>query len=214
MADIDVTGIPSEEAFGVAQLGMTILVEGIRSEEWVSSLTVYDPRPITSPAGVQAFIRTAMAGVTETLALAAQEKARALDLVVTDRAVLEASRAEARAVATALAASSPGPQGPQGPQGPPGGGSPTFTIVEQNLAAVPARSGRFTIAGTGMTIDKPVMISKAVGPYTGKGTRTDEAEMDNLTAQGVVQSSTIIEVFWQAQSPVVGNFKFNYVVSA
>lgn len=83
--------------------------------------------------------------------------------------------------------------------------------VEVNLGG-PRRTGRFTIAGTGMVAGKPVLITQAVGPYTGKGTRADEAEMDHVSATGSVTSETVITAYWQSHSPVRGNFKFNYVV--
>jgi len=93
-----------------------------------------------------------------------------------------------------------------------GAGSVGFTQVEVDLGATARRVGSFTIAGSGMTIGKPVLISKAAGPYTGKGTRADEAELDLIAAIGVVESGTAIRVFWQSLGPVCGNFKFNYLI--
>lgn len=95
----------------------------------------------------------------------------------------------------------------------PAGGAPTLTTVEVNLGSVCRRSGRFTIAGSGMTIGKPVMIQQASGPYTGKGTRSDEAEMDQVTVTGKVISATVIECFWQARHRVRGNLKFDFFVA-
>lgn len=89
-----------------------------------------------------------------------------------------------------------------------------LTTVEKQLGSVPKMAGKFTIAGTGLTIGKPVSVMKAVGPYTGKGTRADEAEMDAITATGVVTSSTEITVYWNAATRVKGNVKFNYFVGA
>jgi hypothetical protein len=95
-----------------------------------------------------------------------------------------------------------------------GGGNPTFQTVEVSLGTSARRSGKFTIAGTGMTVGKPVLITKAVGPYTGKGTRADEAEMDLIVATASVTSSTEITAYWQSLGPVRGNFKFNYMIGA
>lgn len=93
-------------------------------------------------------------------------------------------------------------------------GAVTFTVVEVNISAVAKRSGRFTITGSGLTIGKPLMIQQASGPYTGKGTRTDEAEMDSLEVRGKVISGTVIECFWSAERKARGNYKFNYQISA
>lgn len=74
-----------------------------------------------------------------------------------------------------------------------------------------AKSGRFIISGSGFDPAKRVVINPAPGPYTGKGTRTDEAEMDALTVLGSVLDSTTIECFWHAiPGPVRGHFNFQY----
>lgn len=94
------------------------------------------------------------------------------------------------------------------------GGALTFKVAEVNLGAVARRSGKFTIAGVALTIGKPVVISQAVGPYTGKGTLADEAEMDEVQVTGSVTSATVITCYWASQYRVVGNFKFNYLIGA
>lgn len=97
---------------------------------------------------------------------------------------------------------------------PTGGSALTLLTTEKNLGSVPTFSGSFTIAGAGMTIGKPVLIQQAVGPYTGKGTLADEAE-DQVTASASVTSAVLITAYWRAtESPIVGNVKFNYAVSA
>ena len=90
----------------------------------------------------------------------------------------------------------------------------TMTTVEINLGTKAIQSGRFTIAGAGLTAGKPVLIQKANGPYTGKGNLADEAEMDQLDVSAAVLDATTIEAFWQSVGPVMGNFKFNYTVSS
>lgn len=95
-----------------------------------------------------------------------------------------------------------------------GGGSLTLLSTEINLGSRPTYSGTFTIAGVGMTPGKAVLIQQAAGPYTGKGTLADEAE-DQVTASASVTSATVITAFWRAVwTPLVGNVKFNYAVSA
>jgi hypothetical protein len=96
-----------------------------------------------------------------------------------------------------------------------GGGATTLTTVEKNLGSNPRRSGRFTITGlSGLTIGKPVSISQAVAPYTNKGTRADEAEMDGLIVNAVVTAVDTITAYWNSATRVRGNFKFNYFVGA
>ena len=91
-----------------------------------------------------------------------------------------------------------------------GGGNPVITTTEVNLGVDPRRAGRFLITTSGLTAGKPVPISKAHGPYTGKGSRVDEAEMDMIAASGKTISATQVEVFWHAASPVKGNVKFDW----
>jgi hypothetical protein len=97
----------------------------------------------------------------------------------------------------------------------PAGGAPVLTLVEKSLLASPAarRNGSFQITGlSGLTVDQPVYIQQANGPYTGKGTRQDEAEMDQLTVTAKVLSATAIQCYWESNHRVRGNFKFSYFV--
>lgn len=95
-----------------------------------------------------------------------------------------------------------------------GGGATVFTQYEADLGSVPASNGSFTIAGTGLTVGKPVLIAQAATAYTGKGTYADEIEMDQITASGYVQNSTTIVCHWGSSTRVNGNVKFNYLVGA
>jgi len=111
------------------------------------------------------------------------------------------------------------PEDPQvipGPVGPSGAAIVTLLTAEVSLATAPRarRGGRFDIAGSGMTVGKPVLIGQANGPYTGKGTLEDEAEMDQVTVTGKVFSATVIRCYWESNHQVRGNFKFDYAVSA
>lgn len=90
----------------------------------------------------------------------------------------------------------------------------TLTTVEKDLGSVPHRSGTFTITGAGLVAGKPVLIQQAVGPYTGKGTRADEAEMDRLSLSASVVDATTIRAYWTSQHQVRGNFRVNYLVSS
>ena len=93
--------------------------------------------------------------------------------------------------------------------------SRAFTTVEKNLGAVPKSGGKFTITGfSGLTIGKVVNIFKAVGPYTNKGTRADEAEMDAITVSASVTAADTITAYWNSATRVKGNYKFNYLIGA
>jgi hypothetical protein len=89
----------------------------------------------------------------------------------------------------------------------------TFTTIEKDLGLV-ARSGKFTITSSGMTIGKEVIVKQATAAYTNKGTLADESSMDNVFAHGIVTSATNIDVYWSSQTAVKGNFKFNYIINS
>lgn len=114
----------------------------------------------------------------------------------------------------------PGPKGDKGDTGATGGGGGgglTFTTVEKDLGALPSYGGFFDITGlSSLTPAKPVLVTQAAGPYTGKGDGTDEAEMDLVLATGYVVDAATVRVFWQCppkSGPVSGNIKFNYAIS-
>lgn len=84
--------------------------------------------------------------------------------------------------------------------------------VEVNLGTVPRRGGHFDITTTGLTTGQNVIVEQINGPYTGKGTQADEAEMDQLTVSGQAISSTVIRCYWGSPTHVRGNFKFAYTL--
>lgn len=87
---------------------------------------------------------------------------------------------------------------------------PQTTTVEVNLSTTGRRSGKFTIAGSGLAIGTNIVITQAAGPYTGKGTLADEAEMDTVSVRGVVTDASTITCYWTSRTRVRGNFKFTY----
>jgi hypothetical protein len=97
------------------------------------------------------------------------------------------------------------------------GGAMALTVAEQDLGALPRYGGAFDLAGVALAPGKPVLIQQAAGPYTGKGDRADEAEMDAIAITGYVHDATTIRCFWQVPAcagPVRGPVKFQYAVSA
>lgn len=83
--------------------------------------------------------------------------------------------------------------------------------VEVNICDVGMRSGSFLIINDDI-VQGAALVSQAAGVYTGKGTLTDESEMDILRVCGIVVRSKVLKVYWNSQYKVKGNFKFNYKI--
>lgn len=108
-----------------------------------------------------------------------------------------------------------GSAGAAGAVGPPGATGPAATLIpfEIDLGTPARRSGKFTITVTGQTPGKPVAVSQAPGPYSGKGfIAADEAEMDVIDVSASVTSATTITAFWRSRTRVRGNVKFIYQI--
>lgn len=91
-----------------------------------------------------------------------------------------------------------------------GGAAPTATLVEVNLGSAWVWRGRFTITDAAITAAKKVLVWLAPGPYTGKGTRTDEMELTPIEIIGVVPGSGSAVVTWEtkllyANTPIIAN---------
>jgi hypothetical protein len=124
-----------------------------------------------------------------------------------------------------------------------GGGGASATTVEVNLGTTATWQGRFTITDAAIGTSSKVLVWQAPGPYTGKGTLADEAEMDRISCVCEPLAGTA-RVMWstepmitsgyalpngprevQARTPMLqtfalrigkvkGNVKFSYVVFA
>jgi hypothetical protein len=99
----------------------------------------------------------------------------------------------------------PGPAGAQGPAGPPGGGGGSLTTVEVNLGATAKTGGSFTITDATISPTSKVLIVQAPGPYTGKGTLADEAEMDPIWCVASPGSGQAT-VRWRTQTMLAHDF--------
>lgn len=89
----------------------------------------------------------------------------------------------------------------------------SLTIAEVDLGPVGRRSGKFVIGSlTGLTVGRAVAMWQAPGPYTGKGTLADEAEMDAVEVAASVTSATQITAFWRSRTRVRGNHRFSYQI--
>lgn len=84
--------------------------------------------------------------------------------------------------------------------------------TEVDLGSVPVSSGSFTITDADITATGRVNVQQAGGPYTGKGTLGDEAEMDSLDVAATPATGTA-KAYWNSRTAVRGNFKFNYQVT-
>ncbi len=92
------------------------------------------------------------------------------------------------------------------------GGSAPVAQIEVNLGP-PKRSGAFTITGSGLVVGRPVSVTLARGPYSGKGSFAgEEAMYPGFLAAGQVMSATQINVNWSCPSRVGGVIKFNYQI--
>lgn len=92
-------------------------------------------------------------------------------------------------------------------------GASTPTTIEVNLGSAPHHSGHFDITGlANLNISRTVVISQAPGPYTGKGTLPDEAEMDQAVVTGYILNTTTIRCYWVSAGPMKNNIKFIYQV--
>lgn len=96
----------------------------------------------------------------------------------------------------------------------PGGGSSVWTVLEIDVGSTPKRRGTFTITNAGIAVGKPVAVLLAAGPYTGKGTLADEAQMYPGITFAAVSSAGSALVYWSAPlgAAVRGNIKVNYQV--
>jgi len=86
-----------------------------------------------------------------------------------------------------------------------------LTSVEVDLGSTARRSGQFTITDAAISGTTKIIVLQAGGPYTGKGTLGDEAEMDALVCAATPGSGSAT-VYWNSATRVKGNVKFHYVV--
>lgn len=91
-------------------------------------------------------------------------------------------------------------------------GSPSIVTIEINIGTYPVFSGTFDILASNLTIGRTIIVSQACGPYTGKGTLADEAEMDIVNTVGYIFDDSTIRCYWNSATLVGGNIKFSYQV--
>jgi len=84
-----------------------------------------------------------------------------------------------------------------------GGGSFSATTIEANLGSTPVFQGKFTITDAAISSTSKVLCWQAPGPYTGKGTRADEASMQPVQVIAVEPAAGTATVYWQTP-PMIG----------
>lgn len=75
--------------------------------------------------------------------------------------------------------------------------SVSATTVEVNLGSAAVWTGKFTITDAAISGTSKVLCWQAPGPYTGKGTRADEAELQPVSVIAVEPGSGSAVVKWQ-----------------
>lgn len=83
------------------------------------------------------------------------------------------------------------------------GSATTATTIERNLGSTPITQGSFTITDAAITSSSKIIIWQAPGPYTGKGTRADEAEMDEFPKLTAYPGSGTATVRWSSKIGVI-----------
>jgi len=88
-----------------------------------------------------------------------------------------------------------------------------WTEYEADLGDTAAMAGTFTLTDADIEATSKVLIFQAVGPYTGKGTLADEAQVDQVLAFAEPGDGEAT-VYWRALggARVKGNMKFLYSV--
>lgn len=83
--------------------------------------------------------------------------------------------------------------------------------AEVNLGSTPRQGGSFDLQSAFiLNTGTPALVAQAAGPYTNKGTLPDEAEMDFIGCTAYVLNTGAIRAYWNSNTFVIGNFKFNY----
>lgn len=81
-------------------------------------------------------------------------------------------------------------------------------IIDIDFGATPRTSGTFTF---GAPAPGRIIVQQASGPYRGKGTLADEAEMDSVSVTASLENSRTVRCYWKASGPVVGFFRFTWM---
>lgn len=80
-----------------------------------------------------------------------------------------------------------------------------------NLGTTARRSGKIFLSGlSGLSSHTSAVVWQSAVPGSGKGIRTDNAELEQIRAEAVIVNDTSLRIHWMANGPVLGNFNFFY----
>ena len=85
-----------------------------------------------------------------------------------------------------------------------GGAGASWTEIEANLGDAHWR-GKFTVIDAAVSPTSKIIIQQAPGPYTGKGTRADETEMDFISCFAVPGTGQF-NVHWRTATMIGTDF--------
>lgn len=86
-----------------------------------------------------------------------------------------------------------------------------ITSFSANLGTTARRSGKIFLSGlSGLSTHTSAVVWQSAAPGTGKGTRTDGAELEQIQLEAVIVNDTSMRLHWMANGPVLGNFNFFY----
>lgn len=84
--------------------------------------------------------------------------------------------------------------------------------AEVDLGSPPRLSGRFTVTDARISASSTMLVTLAPGPYAGKGTRADEAEMYAGMGFAAAPGTGNATVYWSSPHRVRGHIKVNYLI--
>jgi len=89
-----------------------------------------------------------------------------------------------------------------------------IATAEINLGTIAVHSGKFTLTDTAIKSTSKLLVQLAPGPYTGKGTRADEAQMYAGITFAASPGSGQATVYWSAPrgGAAKRNIKVNYQI--
>lgn len=86
-------------------------------------------------------------------------------------------------------------------------------VTEIDFGIVAKKSGSFDITGlVDLFATRTIIVTQTAGPYTGKGTLADEAEMDQVTVTTYPLNTTTARCYWVGSGMMAGKIKFNYQI--
>jgi hypothetical protein len=81
--------------------------------------------------------------------------------------------------------------------------APAAAATVEVALGTPKTSGKFEISDAAITSASIILCWQAPGPYTGKGTRADEAAMAPVRIVSVAPGSGSAVVYWEAEGHTV-----------